>query len=149
MTAAAIKLQRVPDWPERLERFFAANHARKFQHGTWDCCQMAAMAIEVMCGIEIESYAGRYTTWNEAVGVIQKVTKQSQVRVIVTHVMQRYGCIERNPNLAQRGDLMLIWRGNTQRHSVGLLDMSGMITVLTDAGMARIPRDRAVTSWSI
>lgn len=149
MTAAITKLRRVPDWPERLEKFLQMNQSRKFQHGVWDCCQMAAQAIEVMCDVEIESYAGRYATRNQALGLIRKVTKQSQVRAIVGHVMRRYGCIERAPNFAQRGDLMLIWRGNTRRHSIGVLDLSGMITVLTDAGMARIPRDRAVSSWSI
>lgn len=140
-------VRRLPDWPSRLDLFLRENKARRFEYGEWDCCQMAAQAIAAMTGQMLDSYEGSYCTWTAALRLAHAKTGEARLRTIVSHVMKRYGFSERPPNFAQRGDLMLVW--GDRRHVVGVLDLGGMIAVLGEGGMARIPRSRAVSSWAI
>lgn len=139
---------RLPDWPQRLSEFFKVNRARKFQYGEWDCCLMAAAAIEAMTGAHPDpSFIGAYKTRPQCKYLIEKHTGKTGAEHIWRKVMQQSGYVERGAAFAQRGDPVLIKR--TGGYSVGIIALDGDVIVAAGKGLVKIPRSKAVSSWQI
>lgn len=139
---------RLPDWPARLSAFFKENRSRKFQYGEWDCCLMAAAAIEAMTGVHPDpSCVGAYSNRGQCNCLIKRRTGKFGAQHIWRQVMQQNGYEERPASFAQRGDPVLIKR--TSSYSVGIVALDGDVIVAASKGLVKIPRDRAVSSWQI
>lgn len=142
-------VRRLPDWPRRLEAFLAANAATPFRYGSFDCCLMAAVAIQAMTGKHPHpEYIGAYSTRSECRALIRRETGKSGVEFIWQQVMQENGIQECPVKCAQRGDAVLIKRGKSGS-SVAIVGLDGRLVVAGDVGLLLVDRGLAVRAWRV
>ena len=53
MSAAAYPLQRLPDWPLRLEALLADRQQQPFAWGSQDCALFAADCVQALTGVDV------------------------------------------------------------------------------------------------
>lgn len=130
-------MTRVKDWERVLDKLFQANRSRPFAWGTWDCGIFAADAIQAMTGVDLaESYRGTYSTETEArlLGTVEEIVGKTELK-------------ECPPNFAHRGDLLLVTNPGTP--CLGILSLNGRAVIVTDNGLALLPRTAILRSWHI
>ena len=132
-------MQRLPDWPIRLERFLRSSAERPFQYGVFDCALFACDAIGVMTGVDPARYLrGLYATRAEARkllaywGGFNAIAAANQMPEIAV-------------TTARRGDVLLM-----RRSALGLMALNGrQAVVLTEKGLALAPIDSALKAWRV
>lgn len=146
-------ITRLPDWPRRLELFFAANLNRRFVYGQWDCCLMALAAIEAMTGKDLAvPYRGTYHNRDGAYNLIKRETgKERSLESVVDmwrKLMLDAGIEEKPPSFAQRGSPVAI-RLERGASIIGICGLDGRPVVLTRRRMLIVPRQLVISSWRV
>jgi hypothetical protein len=127
-------MERLPDWEGLLDTFFQENRLRSFEIGVWDCGLFSAGAIQAITGIDLaEPYRGTYSSPEDV--SLEDIVSQTKLE-------------ECPPNYAHRGDLLLL-RNSPNPPCLGILGLDGQGMMVTDNGLARIPRDRVLRSWHV
>lgn len=148
-------MRRFEDWPTRLHGFIAENSDRLFQYGYWDCCLFACGAIEAMTGEDIAlPFRGKYSTRRGAFDIAQQYCGERSIETLAAKVASENGMPETTPNLARRGDLVLIER--PFGHSAGIVALNGSQIFITGelsrnggSGLGFVPISRAVRAWRV
>jgi hypothetical protein len=129
------------NWAMRLEGFLQKNAARPFQYGEWDCCLFVCSAIDAMTGTDPGwEFRGKYDSAKTA-------RRFGKVEKIAETVTARYGMKEVQPGFAQRGDLVMIKR--SWDRSLGIISVSGLITVVGEQGLILATRQDVVRAWRV
>lgn len=92
------KLQRLPDWPERLIEFIEARRTRAFSWGSNDCALFAADAVLSMTGVDLGAEWRGYKSKRKAASIINKI---GGMRAFAASLQ------EKQVGFAQRGDIVL------------------------------------------
>ena len=144
-----MSLSRVPQWPERLERWAVAMRGRRFQWGEVDCVLAACEAIEAMTGIDISgTFRGRYADGGGAASIIAELSADG-LRGAVSRVAENVGCPEILPALARRGDAVLVRTLNTEApESLGIC-IGARVLAAGPRGLVSLPMSAAIAAWRI
>lgn len=136
-------MTRLPDWQERLSRFFALHRTRPFRYGDWDCSLFAADAIQQMTGVDIAAeFRGKYGSRREAYDLIRSVRLVAE-RVAALHGMQQILI-----TYARRGDMALIPRARD--YSLGIVSLTGKeIVVLRSRTLMTLPLSYGLVAWHV
>lgn len=98
------RLQRRPDWPERLAETLKIARSRSFVWGTHDCALFAADCVKSMTDVDLaKSFRGSY---NDAAGAARALVHAgfSSIEDLASSFLGS----EIQPTRAQRGDIVLI-----------------------------------------
>jgi hypothetical protein len=120
-----------------LGELFQVNRSRPFAWGTWDCGIFAADAIQAMTGVDLGAgYRGQYSSAAEAAlfGTVEEIVAKTELTPCP-------------PNFAHRGDLLLVT--NPRTACLGILGLDGRAVIVTDNGLAWLPRTAILRSWHI
>lgn len=95
-------LQRLPDWPDRLDRYVEARRHRAMEWGAHDCCQFVRQGLRELTGLDPARgwKLGRYRTPRGAARVLTRLGGIAQIPV-------KAGLQPIPVARAQRGDVML------------------------------------------
>lgn len=134
-------MSRLPDWEDRLSDFLAANMARPFEWGQWDCILFAtACAAEITGTDKAAAFRGQYIDREGAARTLRTIGQGTLLKTIDHH-------FERKPvGMAQRGDL--VWAEN----AVGICAGSNGWFVGEEGshqGLVRIPRGQWQRAWTV
>ncbi len=134
-------MSRLPDWEDRLHAFIAANMARPFQWGEWDCALFAtACAAELTGEDRAAAFRGAYDTREGAALALREIGKGTLIKTLDS-------LFPRKPfGLAVRGDLVMA------ATAVGVCDGAWAWFVgetEQGEGLVRIPRREWVRAWGV
>ena len=140
-------MTRFPDWPARLELFLGGTSAKRFQYGRFDCCLFVANAVHAMTGFDLAfDVRGKYHSRREALELAQERTGMRSVRVLIEAILSPLP--EVSPNMAQRGDIVLVKRASDV--SLGLIALNGKeILATARSGFVRMSLHRASRAWRV
>lgn len=137
-------MTRFEDWPSRLHTFLEAARGRPFSWGRWDCCILAADAVQVLTGTDpLAPFRGRYRSARGAARLLKPLGGLAGgcTALLGTPIA---------PLLAQRGDIVLIEDGPGGRLACGVVDLTGRAVACPgDAGLLFVPLARARHAWRI
>lgn len=137
------------DWESKLDEFLNGNSGRAFKYGSWDCCLFVCDAIQAMTGVDpATAFRGGYRTRRGALGLSESLYGARTVRAIVKAVTTRLEMVPCVPNLARRGDVVMVKRSSDV--SLGIVDLTGcQAAVLTRRGIERITISQAMTAFHV
>ena len=144
-----MSLTRKEHWATRAFHDYLLERAlAPYAWGTNDCATFAGDGILAITGVDIMTDFRGYTTREEAMVKIRKVSGGSLAEAI-DWCAREYGLVERKyPLMAQRGDLVLYRNGDGELAS-GLVHLSGRHIVSPgEAQLLRMPITAVVRSWS-
>ncbi len=139
-------MTRFEDWPSRLHAFLEAAHGRPFSWGRWDCCILAADAVQAMTGADpLGPFRGRYRT---ALGAARLLTPMGGLAGGCTRLLGAPIA----PLLAQRGDVVVVDSptGAGGPLACGVVDLTGRAAACPgEASLVFVPLARARQAWRI
>lgn len=137
------------NWERKLDEFLNGNSARAFKYGEWDCCLFVCDAIKAMTGVDpAGAFRGYYTTRKGALDAVGLLCGSRSVKAIVKRTTMRMEMPACVPNLARRGDVVMIKRASDV--SLGIVDLTGyQAAVLTRKGIERISLSEAITAFHV
>lgn len=135
-------MQRLKDWPERLNDTFSLWRDMPFEWGRADCALFAAACVEAMTGTVIfANWAGRYNT---ARGAAAELLKRGY-RGLPAAATDQLGFAMRG-YAARCGDVVSV----EQQAGLCLGICTGTaIAVKAQEGLAFLPLDRAIEAWRV
>jgi hypothetical protein len=136
--------QRPQDWPERLAKHLLDALQKPFQWGVNDCATLACDGALAVAGVDpMASLRGTYATEQGADAIISAA---GGFAALAQQLADQAGLPASPVPFAQRGDLVLIERGNMLM--LGLVTDSG-VAVAGEDGLAFLPLRKAVMAWSV
>lgn len=143
-------LQRFPDWPERLAVFIRDRESLPFNWVTHNCALVACDSVLEMTGTDLaEAFRGKFTT---KFGAIRAVLDYcgGGLEELADKISREHEIPEINPNLAQRGDVLLVKQMIPDVSDVALAIMGMNAALATSpAGLTRMPRSSWLRAWRI
>lgn len=117
MTAPAIIITRLPDWPERLAAYLQASAGQRFAWGSHDCVRFAAGAVLAVTGRDLLP-----AQWHDRRSAARLLRTLGGLPAAVGAVLPALA----GPQLAQRGDVLLVAApvagGRAQRRWLAVAD---------------------------
>lgn len=133
-------IQRLRDWPERLDAVLRLKASCAFAWGTNDCCTLCADAIQAMTGVDVmATLRGRYATAFEALGLMQSL---GGLQAAVTDLLGE-PC---SPALCTVGDVLLLQ--NEDRDILALCN-GGTALVAGQNGLVSVADPHIVAAWRV
>ena len=141
-------MQRCSDWPGRLDAFLAANRAREFRYGSWDCFQFVCGAVFAMTAVDLAAPFPPYRSRFAYLRQMRRYCDSASLIAFAEKWLCSFGLAEVEVPRAGRGDLVLI--GGIDP-AFGLVALNGRAAlVLSPAGeIVRTPLASAVAAWRI
>jgi hypothetical protein len=97
-------MNRLPDWPARLQAVVAARLCVPFAWGVHDCCLFGADCADACTGVDLAAdFRGRYRCEREAYRLLHQLVGEGGVAALAASRLPR----EIAPAFAQRGDIGL------------------------------------------
>lgn len=133
---------RVRNWPSVLARTIEEYRHKPLKWGENDCALFAANIIQALTGVDHAArFRGIYSTEDEADIII---INHGGLRMLATAALGP----EIDPNFAQRGDLVLMNRGEGKAPMFTIC--IGTKCVVPDkSGLAFIKMDGAIAAWRV
>jgi cell wall-associated NlpC family hydrolase len=141
------------DWVSALDAYFTTHKDAPFSYDQskgLDCCTFAFGAIEAQTGIDIgKAFRGNYNTRKESLRVIHAYSGKASLESGVEALMNEHRFPEIPLLRAQRGDAVLIRKG--QRYSsLGIVALNGReILTISNKGIWRLPLTSGFRAWSL
>jgi len=133
-------MQRLPNWPARLDRFLVGAAVRRFDYGVFDCCLFVCEAIEVMTGIDpARPFRGRYRS--RAAGRRLLLSAGG-----IPALAAKHGMPEIPIGQAGRGDVLLF-----RSMCIGLVALSGVdaLVIGKSGALTRVDATLARRAWKV
>lgn len=133
-------MKRLADWPSRLEAVITAARVKAFDWRTHNCATFAADCVEAVTGERLhERFAKLHKTKRGAAEFSKDAAKlRAEVSMrLDTEVVRSF---------AQRGDVVLVQRGDT---SVLAVCAGRQAVCLGPLGVVLLPMEDAVCAWRI
>lgn len=144
-------LTRTTHWATReLNEFLRDHEATPFEWGAWDCCLMAANAIQAFTGTDLaDDFRGKYSDRAGALALIQTVTGGTTVEDAAAYCANKHGLTEwAVPLLAQRGDLVVV--DDSGELIAGFVHLNGRHVISIGAnGLKRLPLTAVKRAWKV
>ena len=135
---------RIEGWESRLHAVIEAARDVPYQLGVHDCFRLACAAVNALTGVDRwPSFAGQYSTRNEAVRHIARVGSSFEAAASVCFASPALD----DMRLARRGDLCA-YRDEAGEKHLGVC-MGAQVAVLGVAGLAWVPRRSCHACWRI
>lgn len=137
------KLERIPDWADKLTALFERRQGIPFAWGGNDCVSFACDAVEAITGRDpLGGYRGRYASEAEALEHLAGLDSGfiGQMKALfrpLPHVALRR---------LWRGDVALIRQGKTV--SVGVFN-GGQFWAPSDSGITPVPFKAGLRGWGV
>lgn len=137
---------RLSSWASALERFLAANQARAFAYGSWDCLQFVRGAIEAMTGRAMQQFI--YRTEAGAARQALRYCGSRSLVLAAEKLFAAHGFARVAPAFAQRGDVVLI---GGPRPAFGIVALHGKQawSVTAPQGLVEVPLAALVGAWRV
>ena len=136
-------LTRLPDWPERLADYLAAQRGAVFAWATCDCVRFAAGDVLAVTGQHVLP-----VEWASRADAARQLRARGGLCAAVDSVLPRLPA----PTLAQRGDVVLVQApvagGRARRRWLAVVDGAQWRTP-GPQGLAAGPMDQAVVAWGV
>jgi hypothetical protein len=150
-------MTRFDDWPERLLACVAAARARPFAWGSHDCGLFAADCVRVMTGADpAASYRRCYASKHGAYAVLRRGAGAGGVRAgfktaptgaaLAAAWTAALGMPLASPNLAQRGDVVLV---ESRAGAACGVVLGGVIAAAGPKGLVFLPLGAALQAWRV
>lgn len=135
-------LHRLPDWPERLAAYIAANRPLPFAWGTHDCALFAAGAVQAVTGCNVLPAA-----WADRASAAHLLRRLHGLVPAVDAALPRLV----TPAWARRGDVVLVQQPVAQRgRARWLAVVDGAHWWAPSAtGLHRGDMAQAVSAWGV
>ncbi len=145
------------DWPTRLDKYFIDCANKKFEYGVFDCAIFVADGITAMTGIDIFwEYRGKYENEKEAESLIrilipgsESIPVQAAFDLVIRSVVEENKFKQVDKNFAPRGCLVLL--DEMLNSSLGLLSLDGrqIYCPHPEEGLLILPLNHGYKFWSI
>lgn len=136
-------LTRLPDWPERLAAYLAAQRGAVFAWGACDCVRFAAGAVLATTGQQVLP-----VHWANRSDASRQLRALGGLCAAVDGVLPRLPA----PTLAQRGDVVLVQApvaaGRARRRWLAVVD-GALWRTPGPQGLAAGPMAQAVVAWGV
>lgn len=132
------------DWLENLTKFIADAQHRVFVWGAWDCCLMAANAIQEMTGTDpVPKYRGVYTTKR---GALKLIVAHGGFESFMAEIAAENDCARIPALSAQRGDAVLLPLPDMPALGICLGRHAAYAAPI---GLTLVPMDSSMICWSV
>ena len=141
-------LQRLPDWPERLDAAINEAAGQPFAWGQHDCALAAATAVQAITGVDpMADIRGAYRDALSAMRMAERLSGGGGFEAALRAVCDRLGLQQIPPTLAQRGDIGLV-TGADGRPVTAVWGGSAWLAPGAD-GMESLSARQATAAWHI
>lgn len=141
-------------WEQSLRDFFVQWSNKSFEWGKTDCFFFAGAAIEAQTGENpMKSVEGLYGSHRAAYRLLKKGSKLSDGKFYQIDGFEGFWSAflgePKNPNLAQRGDLVMGESDDGKFMGVVDLDGSRIFAMSEPQGIIQLPLKKADLAWSV
>lgn len=132
------------DWPVRLAKFMDDAQAREFVWGEWDCCLMAANAMQEITGVDpVPAYRGKYKTKR---GALKLIAAHGGFENFMDEIAAENACQKVPALSAQRGDAVLLMLPDMPALGICLGRHAAYAAPL---GLTLVPMDASMICWRV
>ena len=134
---------KLPGWEQRLEGLLEAARAADLDYDQWDCCRLAARAVDLQMGTDLaEQFQRQYSSLH---GALRVLADQGGLRGMVCRLLGD----PLPPLLAARGDIVAIPSGDP-RFPMGLGVCTGhQVATIAPAGFVLHDLGVATECWKV
>lgn len=139
------KLERFPDWPERLHRIIDSARELEFEWGVFDCALHVGNCMRAIVDVDPSAeYRGKYSDEAGAAGIYGGSLQDFAARIFAG-----LECPEVAVTFARRGDVVFI-DNDTEQGALGVVSTDGRFaSCVTDKGLVLIRIARWKRAWQI
>ncbi|MGH9552310.1 MAG: DUF6950 family protein [Terriglobales bacterium] len=140
-------MKRVNGWENILSDQIRAAQAKTFKWGTFDCSLWTCDVVFALTGVDLAAdFRGKYSTSRAAKEVIKQFAG-ADLEALAVKRGAEFGMEEIDPQLASRGDVVLVRSG---RKGLGIVALDGMCAHCASfRGLARVPRSMWLRAWRV
>ena len=139
-------MRKLPDWVQKFQGVIEGAGDKPFDWQTHNCCTFAAECFEAITGQQAMPKL-KYKTKKQAQATLLKL---GGITGIMEGVANKYGLMECHPNMAKRGDPVIIEIGGGELF--GTIDLSGQLVLalpVDGTGVIRVQLDLVKRAWNI
>ena len=136
-------MTKLAGWEHRLDDLLEAARTVELDYDDWDCCRLAARAVDVQLGTELaDQFQRQYTSLHSA---LRLLADQGGMRAMVCRLLGD----ALPPLLAARGDIVAIPSGDP-RFPMGLGVCTGyQVATIAPSGFALLDLGTASECWKV
>lgn len=139
--------RRQDGWEKALNAEVEAALTRQFEWGHFDCCLFAADCVRAITGTDIA--AGYRSTYESRSGAFELVEREGGLEAMIDRVCAEHGLEARRPELAQRGDVVILAGVDGFTVTAGVCLGTKAAVPAPERGLSFVPMVSALRVWHV
>ena len=139
-----IPLQRLHDWPVRLDRIITSARDVPFKWGEFDCALFVCACIKAMT--DVDPGAKYLRTYSDEPGAIR--IYGGDLAAFTANIAAELGMPEVGVTFARRGDVVFLDNG-TEHGCIGIVGLDGRFAACASDGIVLVRMHRWKRCWMV